>query len=105
MYGAEFQGSMLVGESSSLQAQVGYLHAKYDEFNDPRVQLDPSLAGLHAHVAFTPNWTARVAATHTFNLGDGGAITVGGDVSYRSTMWLSVDNRPGLMQMSRKFVT
>ena len=100
MYGAEFQGSMLVGESSSLQAQVGYLHAKYDEFNDPRVQIDPSLAGLHAHVAFTPNWTARVAATHTFNLQDGSAITVGGDVSYRGTMWLSVDNRPGLVQPS-----
>lgn len=98
MYGAEFQGSMLVGKSSSLQAQVGYLHAKYDEFNDPRVAIDPSLAGLHAHVAFTPNWTARLAATHTFNLNTGGAITVGGDVSYRDTMWLSVDNRPGLMQ-------
>lgn len=98
MYGAEFQGSMLVGESSSLQAQVGYLNAKYDRFNDPRVQIDPSLASLHAHVAFTPNWTARVAATHTFNLHDGSAITVGGDVSYRGTMWLSVDNRPGLMQ-------
>ncbi len=100
MYGAEFQGSMLVGQSSSLQAQIGYLHAKYDEFNDPRVQLDPSLASLHAHVAFTPNWTARVAATHTFNLNNGAAITVGGDVSYRGTMWLSVDNRPGLMQPS-----
>lgn len=100
MYGAEFQGSMLVGQSSSLQAQIGYLHAKYDEFNDPRVAIDPSLAGLHAHVAFTPEWTARVAATHTFNLHSGSAITVGGDISYRSTMWLSVDNRPGLMQPS-----
>lgn len=98
MYGAEFQGSMLVGQSSSLQAQVGYLHAKYDEFNDPRVQFDPSLADLHAHVAFTPHWTARLAATHTFNLHDGSALTFGGDLSYRSAMWLSVDNRPGLMQ-------
>lgn len=98
MYGAEFSGSMLVGDNNALQAQVGYLHAKYDEFNDPRVQIDPSLAGLHAHTAFTPNWTARVAATHTFNLHDGSAITVGGDVSYRGKMWLSVDNRPGLVQ-------
>ncbi len=100
MYGAEFQGSTLVGDNNSLQAQVGYLDAQYDEFNDPRVQIDPSLAGLHAHVAFSPHWTARVAATHTFNLNDGGAITIGGDVSYRSTMWLSVDNRPGLVQPS-----
>jgi iron complex outermembrane receptor protein len=98
MYGAEFQGSMLVRDNNQLQAQIGYLHAKYDEFDDPRVQLDPSLAGLHAHVAFTPRWTARAAATHTFNLHDGSAITVGGDVSYRGKMWLSVDNRPGLVQ-------
>ncbi|HET7561432.1 MAG TPA: TonB-dependent receptor [Rhodanobacteraceae bacterium] len=104
MYGAEFQGSMLVGASSSLQTQIGYLHAKYDEFNDPRVDLDPSLADLHAHVAFSPHWTARVAATHTFNLAQGNAITLGGDVSYRSTMWLSVDNRPGLMQPSYTLV-
>ena len=104
MYGAEFQGSTLVGDNNQLQAQVGYLNAKYDEFKDPRVQLDPSLAGLHAHVAFTPHWTARVAATHTFNLDNGGAITVGGDVSYRSTMWLSVDNRPGLVQPSYTLV-
>src|SRR6185437_11390151 len=39
MYGAEFQGSTLVGDNNSLQAQVGYLNAKYDEFNDPRVQI------------------------------------------------------------------
>ncbi|WHZ20611.1 MAG: TonB-dependent receptor [Rhodanobacteraceae bacterium] len=100
MYGAEFSGSMLVGASSALQAQIGYLNATYDKFIDPRVELDPSLAGLHAHVAFSPKWTARVAATHTFYLHDGAAITVGGDLSYRSTMWLSVDNRPGLMQPS-----
>lgn len=98
MYGAEFSGSMLVGASSSLQAQIGYLNASYDEFYDPRVAIDPSLAGLHDHVAFTPKWTARVAATHTFNLHGGSAFTLGGDVSYRDDMWLSVDNRPGLMQ-------
>lgn len=100
MYGAEFQGSWLLPGSNALQAQVGYLNAKYDEFNDPRVQIDPALAGLHAHPAFTPKWTARVAATHTFTLNNGSAITVGGDVSYRATTWLSVDNRPGLVQPS-----
>ena len=98
MDGIEFEGSTLLGASTRLQAQIGYLNAKYDRFDDPRTQIDPSLAGLHAHVAFAPKWTARVAATHTFNLASGSALTFGGDVSYRDDNWLSVDNRPNLMQ-------
>ncbi|MGB8634610.1 MAG: TonB-dependent receptor [Rhodanobacteraceae bacterium] len=98
MDGIEFEGSTLLGESTRLQAQIGYLDAKYDRFDDPRTTLNPSLAGLHAHVAFAPKWTARVAATHTFNLDNGSALTFGGDVSHRDDVWLSVDNRPGLMQ-------
>ncbi len=98
MEGIEFEGSTLVGESTRLQAQVGYLKAKYDRFVDPRTEIDPTLADLHAHVAFAPKWTARVAATHTFNLDGGSALTFGGDMSYRADNWLSVDNRPNLMQ-------
>ena len=39
-----------------------------------------------------------MAATNTFNLGSGSALTCGGDVSYRADNGLSVDNRPNLMQ-------
>ncbi|MGA9333250.1 MAG: TonB-dependent receptor [Rudaea sp.] len=96
--GVEFEGGLLVGEGTRLSAQIGYMDAKYDEFNDPRTAVDPTLADLHDHVPFSPKWTARVAATQTFNLSGGSAITVGGDVSYRDDTWLSVDNRDGLMQ-------
>ena len=71
------------------------MDAKYDKFNDPRTAVDPTLAGLHAHVPFSPKWTGACAATQTFNLDNGAAITVGGDVSYRDDTWLSVDNRAG----------
>lgn len=98
MDGIEFEGSTLIGEGTRLQAQIGYLNAKYDRFVDPRTEFDPALADLHAHVAFSPKWTARVAATQTFNLDGGSALTFGGDVSYRADTWLSVDNRPNLMQ-------
>ncbi len=98
MDGAEFEGSMLLGQGTRLQAAVGYLRAKYDEFDDPRTASDPTLAHLHDHVAFAPKWTARLAATHTFNFSAGSALTIGGDVSWRDDVWLSVDNRPGLMQ-------
>jgi iron complex outermembrane receptor protein len=98
MDGFEFQGSVLLGQGTHLQGELGYLNAKYERFDDPRVKLNPALASLHAHVAFSPKWTARLAATQTISLGDAGSLTVGGDASYRADNWLSVDNRPGLMQ-------
>ncbi len=104
MDGIEFEGAALFGTGTRLSAQVAYLDARYDEFNDPRVQIDPNLASLHDHVPFSPEWTARVALTQTFNLPSGAAITVGGDVSYRDDTWLSVDNRPNLMQPSYALV-
>ncbi len=63
-----------------------------------RTQLDPTLANLHDHVPFSPKFTARVALAQTFSLADGSALTVGADASYRSSTWLSVDNRDGLRQ-------
>ncbi|MGE8289631.1 MAG: TonB-dependent receptor [Stenotrophomonas sp.] len=99
--GIELEGSALLGESTTLSAQVGWMDAKYDKFEDFR--LDPSYPGFdpnvsHAHVPFSPDWTARVALQHVFSLGDSGSLTLGGDVSYRSETWLSVDNRKVLSQ-------
>ena len=104
MNGIEFEGAALFGSGTRLSAQLAYLDASYDEFIDPRVVLNPALASLHDHVPFSPEWTARVALTQTFNLQGGSAITLGGDVSYRDDTWLSVDNRPGLMQPSYSLI-
>ena len=99
--GIELEGSALLGESTTLSAQLGWMDAKYDSFEDFR--LDPSYAGYdptvnHDHVPFSPDVTARVALQHVFSLGDNGSLTFGGDVSYRSDTWLSVDNRKVLSQ-------
>ena len=96
--GIELEGTAMLGESTRLMGQLSYLDAKYDEFVDPRVAIDPTLASLHDHVPFSPEFTARLALQHTFDLNGSGALTIGGDASYRSETWLSVDNRPGLMQ-------
>ncbi len=96
--GIEFEGSALIGEGTLVSTQLGWMDARYDEFNDPRVGLNPALAGLHAHVPFSPDFTARFAIQHTFDLGDGGRLVVGGDASHRSATSLSVDNRPNLRQ-------
>lgn len=96
--GIEFEGVAMVGEGTRLSAQVGWLDARYGEFNDPRVATVPALAGLHDHVPFSPKWTSRIAASQIFSLGDAGSLTFGGDVSYRAKSWLSVDNRDVLSQ-------
>ena len=99
--GIELEGSALLGEATTLSAQIGWMDAKYDKFEDFR--LDPSYPGFdpnvnHDNVPFSPDWTARVALQHVFSLGDNGNLTFGGDVSYRGKTWLSVDNRAVLSQ-------
>ncbi|HET8897237.1 MAG TPA: TonB-dependent receptor [Rhodanobacteraceae bacterium] len=96
--GVEFEGAALVGNGTRLSSQVAYMKARYDRFDDPRTVLSPALADLHAHVPFSPNWSVRLAATHTFSLDSGAAFTIGGDAAYRGDTWLSVDNRENLMQ-------
>lgn len=98
MDGFELEGTALIGEGTRISGQLSYLDARYDQFIDPRVQLNPALANLHDHVPFAPEWSARIALSHTFSFASGSALTLGGDLSYRDETWLSVDNRPGLVQ-------
>ena len=86
---------------TTLSTQLGWMDARYDKFVDLRVA-DPTRVdynpSLHEHVPFSPDFTGRVALQHGFALGDKGTLTVGGDASYRSETWLSVDNRESLRQ-------
>lgn len=101
--GVELEGIAMLGEATQLSGQIGWMDARYERFDDLRTS-DPTNPAynpyLHEHVPFSPEWTARVALQHGFQLGNGSLLSVGGDVSYRSDTWLSVDNRPGLMQES-----
>lgn len=99
--GIELEGMALMGEATTLSAQVGWLDAKYKSFDDFR--LDPSYPGFdpnvnHDHVPFSPELTARIALNQGFYLGNGSMLSVGGDASYRAKTWLSVDNRDVLSQ-------
>jgi len=99
--GVELEGAVFIGDATTLSAQIGWLDAAYNKFEDPR--LDPSYPGYdpnanHDHVPFSPDWTARVALHHNFGLANGSSLGVGGDVSYRGKTWLSVDNRDVLSQ-------
>ena len=99
--GIELEGSTLVGNATTITAQLSWLDAQYKRFDDFR--LDPDYAGYdlnvnHDHVPFSPKVTARVAVQHGFDLANGSRLAVGGDLSYRGTTWLSVDNRDVLKQ-------
>src|SRR5690606_10867715 len=99
--GIEFEGIALLGQSTTLSAQLGWLDAKYARFDDFR--LDPTYPGYdpalnHDHVPFSPEFTGRVALQHGFQLDSAGMLTLGADISYRADTWLSVDNRDVLKQ-------
>ena len=98
--GLELEAKALFGEEKNtvLSTQIGWMHARYGEFDDPITKVNPALANLHDHVPFSPKLTARLALQHTFDLGEYGGLTFGSDAAYRSRTWLSVDNRPALSQ-------
>ena len=99
--GLEFEGTAMVGNGTTLTGQLSWLDAQYGRFDDFR--LDPGYPGFdlnvsHAHVPFSPKFTARVGVQHSFDLSNGSRLAIGGDMSYRGTTWLSVDNRDVLKQ-------
>ncbi len=75
-----------------LDAEIGYLDAAYDEFNDARFT---GFGGSRAFQtpAFAPRWTARVGGSYRFEL-PLGSLTVAADANYRTRMALAVDNTP-----------
>ncbi len=99
--GIELEGSAMLGQSTMLSGQLSWLDAQYDRFEDFR--LNPGYPGFdlnvnHDHVPFSPKFTARVALNHSIPLSGGSTLSVGGDISHRTTTWLSVDNRDVLKQ-------
>lgn len=93
--GVEFEGAWLIGEATRLSANLGHQDARYREFRDERF---PNADRSGDKVPFSPKWNGRLALSHTFSLGNGGALTLGGDAVYRDKTWLSVDNREVLTQ-------
>ena len=97
IYGAEMELAANPIAGLSLNAEVGYLHADYGEFVEQRAATAPATGFVALDrswqtPAFSPEWTARLAGSYEFNLGDAGFLTVGGQARYRSQMALAVDN-------------
>ena len=95
--GAELELAAAPIEGLSLNAEVGYLKAEYEEFNEQRAATLPATGFVTLDrswqtPAFSPELTARLAAAYEVNLGDNGSVTLGTQARYRSEMALAVDN-------------
>lgn len=89
--GAELEASWTPVRNLLIDGQLGYLDAKYKDFDDVRFT---NFGGSRAFQtpAFAPKWTLRLGGQYTFDLGGTGGITVGGQTRYRSRAALAVDN-------------
>jgi iron complex outermembrane receptor protein len=76
-------------DNLSLDAQIGYLDAQYNEFDDSRF---PGGSRAFQTPAFSPEWTARFGGAYTWALPDEAELTLGASARFRSEMALAVDN-------------
>jgi iron complex outermembrane receptor protein len=91
IYGVEFEMTYAPVEALVIDAQVGYQHTEYDEFDDERFT---NFGGSRAFQtpAFSPKWTARAGASYRFDLDSLGELRLNGSAKFRSRMALAVDN-------------
>jgi iron complex outermembrane receptor protein len=89
--GAELEAAWTPTPALLIDAQLGYLDAKYKRFEDARFT---AFGGSRAFQtpAFAPKWTLRLGSQYAFDLGSVGWITVGAQTRYRSRQALAVDN-------------
>lgn len=89
--GAEVESSVRVGRRGRLEFSAALLDAAYDEYF-PLGPTGPSFAGRR--LDRSPEFTARVAYSHDFMLGDGSKIAVNGSTRYSSSYFVSNFNVP-----------
>ena len=100
--GFEFEAAVKPWTGLTLNASLGYLDAKYLEFNDgrraPAFSCNPTGTTIVCKPPFAPPISFRFGADQRFALGGGASLTLGGDMRFVDKQWLSVDNRAGLYE-------
>ena len=78
----------------TLNATVGYLDARYDEYIGPGgVDISDE-----RHLVNAPEWSARFGGVYVADLGVNGSLTLGADASYRSKVYPTVSSSEVLAQ-------
>ncbi len=104
IWGIEAEAAVRPADNWNIRLTMGYLNAKYREFNDGRrvppssFSCNPTGNAIVCQPAFAPPLTLSLGSDYTVPLGSAGSITVGGDARFVDKHYLSVDNRPGLTE-------
>ncbi|QGN55099.1 TonB-dependent receptor [Novosphingobium sp. Gsoil 351] len=100
--GFEFEALVRPIRPLTLTASVGYLDAEYKRFDDarraPAFSCNPTGTRIVCEPAFAPPLTMRFGADYRVPLGEASSLTFGGDARFVDKQFLSVDNRPGLVE-------
>lgn len=102
IWGAEFEAVVKPTRNWTLRSGFGYLDADYEEFNDgrraPAFSCNPTGQAITCQPAFAPPISFNVASDYRIDLGGAGSLTLGSDARFVDKHFLSVDNRPGLVE-------
>ena len=91
IFGFELEGVVVPVRGLTLDTQIGFLDADYQQFDDARFT---AFGGTRSFQdpAFSPKWTLRFGGQYEYVLDGGSSVTVGGAAKFRSKMALAVDN-------------
>jgi iron complex outermembrane receptor protein len=102
IWGAELEAVVKPTAMWTVRTSLGWLDATYDEFNDgrrpPTFSCNPTGNQITCAPAFAPPLSLTLATDYRIPLGDAGTVTLGGDARFVDRHFLSVDNRPGLVE-------
>ena len=92
--GAELELTARPVPELTLNATVGYLDARYDEYIGPGgVDISDQ-----RHLVNAPEWSARLGGVYVADLGVNGSLSLGADASYRSKVYPTVSSSEVLAQ-------
>jgi iron complex outermembrane receptor protein len=101
MQGVEVEATVKPVTALTLGVAMGYLDAKYKEFNDgrrpPSFSCNPTGTAVVCKPAFAPPISLRLSADYVIPLGSA-SLTLGGEARFVDKQYLSIDNRPGLTE-------
>jgi iron complex outermembrane receptor protein len=102
IWGAEVEMVVKPTKAWTVRSSLGYLNAQYEEFNDgrraPAFSCNPTGTAITCEPAFAPPISFNIASDYRIDIGDAGSITLGADARFVDRHFLSVDNRPGLVE-------
>ena len=92
--GAELELTAAPTSQLRLDAEIGYLDARYSKFLDTMyiTATNPTGSRTWETPAFSPKWTVRLGASYSWDNVFGGRVTLSDQARYRSTTALAIDN-------------